>query len=577
LNNLHKIIISLTFFFSFSLLFAQGFDEKFLTGLPKDVREDVLKELEVSQSSTEGSTVIERRPISKLKLEESQSERYGIDFFNSVQSSFMPINDPNINGDYILDFGDVLDVYYIGVLNQNLTMQISRDGSISLPKIGPVIISGLTLRQASSLIQAKIKASLTGVEGYITLSNLRDIQVLVTGESSYPGVYTLNGNSNLLHALNVSGGISENGSFRSIEIKRDGKTIKIVDLYDLIIFGNASFTHRLQSGDTIYVPPAKILARAGGGFNRTGIFEFKEGDTYKDLLTIVGGTSRAALSDNYLINTYNNGKFQTVDLNIVELLSREIVNDDSIYFEEYSIGTISLKGMVKFPGVYSITNNDTLSSIINRAGGYLDQAYTFGGQIYREKAKLLEKENNTNLYNDFIKYIVGSFNKGVIVDTTLPALLQELKNKEVSGRVRAEFNLNMIALNKELDTLLRDGDIIFIPKYDESIYVYGEVVSPGTTRYEYQNSLSDYVKFTGGLSPYADSSRIVVISPDGKPSIKSRNKLFNQQDSFDIYPGSVIYVPRDLNQVEGLRIAEVVAPIFSSLALSLASLSAIND
>jgi hypothetical protein len=85
-------------------LFAQGFDEKFLTGLPKDVREDVLKELEVSQSSTEGSTVIERRPISKLKLEESQSERYGIDFFNSVQSSFMPINDPNINGDYILDF-----------------------------------------------------------------------------------------------------------------------------------------------------------------------------------------------------------------------------------------------------------------------------------------------------------------------------------------------------------------------------------------------------------------------------------------------------------------------------------------
>ena len=226
MNYLYKIILFIPLIFLVNLSYSQdSFDKKFLEGLPAEIRDDVLVELEKEQP-TDGDSALKRRPISAIKLEESTSERFGISFFNSVQSTFMPINDPNIDGNYILDFGDAIELHYTGVINQSSKIQISRDGSINLPKIGPILIAGLSLQQASDFIKNKIKSSLTGVEGHVSLSNLRDIQVLVTGESAFPGVYTLNGNSNLLHVLNISGGITENGSFRSVEIRRNGEMIE---------------------------------------------------------------------------------------------------------------------------------------------------------------------------------------------------------------------------------------------------------------------------------------------------------------------------------------------------------------
>tara|TARA_B100000787_G_scaffold3144_1_gene2339 strand:+ start:6626 stop:8302 length:1677 start_codon:yes stop_codon:yes gene_type:complete len=552
-----------------------SFDKKFLEGLPAEIRDDVLVELEKEQP-TDGDSALKRRPISAIKLEESKSERFGISFFNSVQSTFMPINDPNIDGNYILDFGDAIELHYTGVINQSSKIQISRDGSINLPKIGPILIAGLSLQQASDFIKNKIKSSLTGVEGHVSLSNLRDIQVLVTGESAFPGVYTLNGNSNLLHVLNISGGITENGSFRSVEIRRNGEMIEQIDLYDLIIFGKSSFNQRLQSGDTIFIPAAKILVRVGAGFNRLGIFEFKENETYKDLFLIAGGQSRQAASSNLILSKYVDGKFISQSISKDQLTLKSVTNDDSIYGEVYKTGNVSLTGMVKNPGKYTISKGETLSSLIKRAGGYTEDAYAFGGQLYRTKAKMLEEQNNINLYNDFIKYIVGSFNNGMTVDSSLPNLLQELKNKKVQGRVRAEFNINKILSDPLLDTLLNDGDSIHIPIYDESIYVYGEIVSSGTTRYMYGKSINEYINATGGLTSYADGTRIVIVDPDGKATLV-KTGVFSRDVRFEIYPGSVVYIPRNMTRVNGLQLAGVIAPLFSSLALSLVSISALDD
>jgi len=576
LNYLYKIILFIPLIFLVNLSYSQdSFDKKFLEGLPAEIRDDVLVELEKEQP-TDGDSALKRRPISAIKLEESKSERFGISFFNSVQSTFMPINDPNIDGNYILDFGDAIELHYTGVINQSSKIQISRDGSINLPKIGPILIAGLSLQQASDFIKNKIKSSLTGVEGHVSLSNLRDIQVLVTGESAFPGVYTLNGNSNLLHVLNISGGITENGSFRSVEIRRNGEMIEQIDLYDLIIFGKSSFNQRLQSGDTIFIPAAKILVRVGAGFNRLGIFEFKENETYKDLFLIAGGQSRQAASSNLILSKYVDGKFISQSISKDQLTLKSVTNDDSIYGEVYKTGNVSLTGMVKNPGKYTISKGETLSSLIKRAGGYTEDAYAFGGQLYRTKAKMLEEQNNINLYNDFIKYIVGSFNNGMTVDSSLPNLLQELKNKKVQGRVRAEFNINKILSDPLLDTLLNDGDSIHIPIYDESIYVYGEIVSSGTTRYMYGKSINEYINATGGLTSYADGTRIVIVDPDGKATLV-KTGVFSRDVRFEIYPGSVVYIPRNMTRVNGLQLAGVIAPLFSSLALSLVSISALDD
>ena len=95
----------------------------------------------------------------------------------------------------------------------------------------------------------------------------------MTGEISFPGIYTFNGNTNLLHAISMAGGITENGSFREILIKRDGKSISEVDLYNALIFGDTSFRTSFRSGDSIYISIVKNLVRAGSGFNRPGLFE----------------------------------------------------------------------------------------------------------------------------------------------------------------------------------------------------------------------------------------------------------------------------------------------------------------
>jgi polysaccharide biosynthesis/export protein len=564
------------------VLFAQQqmpFDSKFLENLPEDVRDDITSELNNKKTQTNLEDLnVKRRPISALPLSANviKSERYGIQFFNSVQTSFMPINDPNIDGNYILDFGDSLVVHYIGVINQSSNLQILRDGTINLPKIGPVSVAGLSLNKASSFIQEKIKASLTGVEGHVTLSNLRDIQVLITGESSYPGIYTLNGNSNFLHALHVSGGINDEGSFRSIEIKRNGKTIKYIDLYDLIIFGNGNISDRLQSGDSIFIPSAKILVRVGGGFNNEGIFELKENETFDDLFLFAGGFSRNFLGNQLVISRLDNGIYKTSVENITKLEGSIVKNNDIVFGELQQTGTVVITGMVQYPGRYTISDNDKLSDLIHRAGGYKDNAYEFGAQLYREKAKRLEEANNIKLYNDFIKYLVGGLSKGIGVNDSLPILLEELKNAEAIGRVTTEFNINKIKANPDLDTLLINGDVINIPKLDESLYFYGEIISSGATRYKPGESIKDFINSAGGLTKFADTNRVIIIDPDGKANIVALNALFNTNTQ-NIYPGSVIYVPRDLSKRDGIEFAGAIAPLVSSLALSLASLNAINQ
>jgi len=157
----------------------------------------------------------------------------------------------------------------------------------------------------------------------------------------------------------------------------------------------------------------------------------------------------------------------------------------------------------------------------------------------------------------------------------LPILLEELKNAESIGRVTTEFNINKIKADPDLDTLLSDGDVINIPRLDESLYLYGEVVSSGAARYAFGKSIKDYIDTSGGLTKFADTSRVIIVDPNGEANIVALNTLFNLKTE-NIYPGSVIYVPRDLTKRDGIELAGVVAPLISNLALSLASLNSIN-
>ena len=261
-----KILLSTIFLVTFiissqELDSVNTMDKDFLESLPESVRADVLSEMEAKSDDKKN---FKRRPsteVSKLETIKNwetfqkqqslanKSERYGLTLFNSMQSSFMPLNEPNFGNNYIIDYGDYINVELYGTEESSYSVEVKRDGTISLEKIGPVTVAGLNFEQATNLIKSKYVDAFIGVEAFITLSEIRDINILVTGYVNFPGMYTLSGNSNILQALNIAGGINENGSLRQITLKRPNEKDRILDLYQTILFGDISNISFLKSID----------------------------------------------------------------------------------------------------------------------------------------------------------------------------------------------------------------------------------------------------------------------------------------------------------------------------------------
>lgn len=263
---LAALLIFPVFIFSQS---SANLDEDFINSLPENLQDEINNEnAEENQvdkllnSKTSSLKNKEALKLLKQKIEDldnqinknedaykdNRLERFGDSFFSSIQSTFMPVNVPNLRDDYILGIGDKLSIQIIGDSSEILNgLTIERDGSLSIPDLGKVFVAGSALSEAKIIINNYIQSKTIGNEVYVTLNELRDISVVILGGAISPGVYTISGGSNVLHAINVAGGISENGSYRKVKILRNGELVKKIDLYETIIFGKGLFDFDLRS------------------------------------------------------------------------------------------------------------------------------------------------------------------------------------------------------------------------------------------------------------------------------------------------------------------------------------------
>ena len=236
-----KILNTFLFLLLSFNIYSQELSSEFMNSLPDEVRDDLISQIQEKSNSEEPQYRSPSTFINKSDEERSVGDRFGAQYFSMMQSTFMPVNEANFDPNYILDFGDVLQIQLIGQKNEVIESPLMRDGSISLPELGNISLAGKNLEDASNIIKSKFALSFIGIEAFITLKSVRDVQVLVAGDASYPGPYTLNGNSNAFHAISVSGGPSELGSYRKIDLIRNGKKIKTLDLYKTFLFGDNSF------------------------------------------------------------------------------------------------------------------------------------------------------------------------------------------------------------------------------------------------------------------------------------------------------------------------------------------------
>ena len=585
--------IFLTFFIVSSD--SQELSEEFLSSLPEEIKNDVL--LSVKQGSNKVSQSKEYDAFStsiKKDLDDSLAtiKRFGDEFFTNMPSTFMPINDPSASLGYILDVDDVLLIQLIGDRSDEYEFKIDRSGNISIPDVGFVKLAGLSIDSATKLINKTLDEYFIETEAILSLKEVRDINVLITGYVNKPGFYVLSGYSSIFHAIVSAGGISESGSFRKVEVKRNGKVVETFDLYNAFIYGDTSSNISLRSGDAIVISASNNFIPLVGALNREGLYEFNEDDTLADLINYAGGVSNE-INDKKefsLVRTNEDGTNEIVEKvssagqikprsNDKLFIKYKEYKSDALFLseeEDFIDKPIIVTGAVKFPGEYFVNQNDNMLSLINKFGGFKDDAYIFGAALFNEDAKQLEKEFNARLYNDAIKSLanLGSLNRADNL-VSITTLLDEFKNIEPQGRVVTEFSREELIANPELNYKLTPGDKIHVPYMKKIIYTFGEILNPGTLVFEEDLDLEDYINKSGGFNEYADKSSIIIIHPNGE-SERIRFRTFTNNKS-NLYPGSVIYVPRDLKQIDGIELGSVMAPIVSSLAISLASLNSISN
>ena len=581
-------------------------DQSFLEGLPQSIRDQVevenkldkeeeLNKLFRSETSIEKNKVIlDRLKAEILALDRKFSDiesidsgetlpRFGENFFRTLQSSFMPVNVPNLGTDYVVDIGDTFEILLTGKLEVKEELLVGRDGAISIEKIGKVNVAGKKLADAEKAIIQYIETAAFGVDAFVSLSKLRDVQIIMLGHVYSPGIFTLSGGSNIISAINVAGGITDSGSYRKIEHRRNGELLQIIDLYDLMIFGKFDAKTTLRSGDTILVAPSQMQIPVSGGVNLPATYEAIPGESIGDLVLYASNFSEYYSGfSSVLVSRMTPTKSELIEVQDTNLNNFILQPRDSVQVPSYKneiqpVRTVSISGMVNRPGEYVIGLNEKLSDIIDKAGGYKENAYLYGAALFRTEALDKEKLFAQLNYSDTVNYIISNIGKSSssISTSVLDLLAEELRSRSYEGRVVADFNLNNLKSNPSIDIKLFDKDKIVIPEIQKVVYLFGDFRKPSNYIYDPRLSPKDYIDLAGGKKESA-YDEILIIDPDGKTHIY-QSSILSFAQSVEIYPGSIIYAQRNIGKLSGLSYASAVSPILSSLAISLASLNSITN
>ena len=604
-NNIKKLIVPIVFSFSIS---AQELSSDFLDSLPEDVRSDIENRNTQNNENTkpnyrpslQSSKLIKEEDILILKdrieqdilelekrlyfeedLKQEDLKIFGSEFFNTFQTTYMPINEPNPDSGYSLDTGDILEIQLVGQANYIEDFYIKRDGSINLPDIAKINVAGLSIKNASELIKSKVNSTFIGTEAYISLKEIRDINVVVSGNAKNPGIYTLTGNSNLLHAVSVAGGVSEQGSLREINLIRENKIIESLDVYDLLISGKYNLDKRLRSGDVIFVAARKNIVTVDGAVKRPAKYEVKDGQTLHNVIDYANGLKNTADLSNLSVRRLFNETQEIIEIETNDQFKKiKAMDGDSIYIREHSYRNAKITGAVSKPGSYIMSPGETLNDLVKKAGGFTKNAYIFGSVYQTEEAKSIYASAKQTLYEEFLDNIIKisqesigqTFDIGPVV-----ALAQDIKNSEISGRVVVDM------LDEASVDLypVKEGDDLFVPEINNVVYIFGETSTEGAMTYVPNRKVDYYINKTGGLKTSAAKKSIYILHPNGETDLYAQRKSIFQSSpdsAVKIYPGSVIFVPRELDNAVPRRLAaQANASILSSLALSIASLSSLSD
>ena len=567
-----------------------------LEQLPPDQRESIKEKLrvatglqgEIEQAFEEVISLVKKPELKDLKDQDGYCSEciYGFNFFQFSPSTFAPSDDTPINSSYSMGPGDKLLVNYYGSDEKTEEVFVNREGIVVLPLLGPVNVTGMTYGEASKYIQDKAKSELIGTQINISIREVRSVGVYVLGEAYKPGKYLLSGLSTVTNALFISGGVNKKGSLRNIQIKRNNKTVATYDFYDFLLKGSLDSEVTLQDGDIIFIPFIENSVIMGGAFKRPHRYEFKEGETLRDVVELAGGFDTEVMDGARIELSTLDRSASTRSLTYLNLAedAKKLIKDGDVLNVSFTSGltpqSITLTGEVKNPGEYSIRPGETILEIINRAGGYTDEAYFQGAVFLRKAVAKSQKEafarSADQLENTIVDVITNNAGSSISESTLVPLsnLITKLRLEEPPGRMVVDLDTLKLKTDPIANFPVKNRDSLFIPERPSFVSIVGEVLNATTVGFNPDLSVDEYIDLAGGLNDAADRDKIFVILPDGKSQLVKRS-LFSS--STYILPGSTIVITRDSRPFDAISLTQIITPILADLATSAAAIAAISD
>lgn len=427
-------------------------------------------------------------------------ERFGMQIFENGTRDLQSIPmDLPVGPDYVLGPGDGVSVDLWGGVSHRFYEVVDREGRITLPEVGPLLVAGKSLGDVQQSVQKILRTQFRDISADVSLARLRSIRVYVVGDVMKPGAYDIGSLSTPLNALFAAGGPTERGSLRIVVQRRGNELVQNVDVYDLLLHGVKGDLQRLENGDTVMVPPLGSEITIEGMVRRPGIYEQKDEKSLADAIDLAGGLLPTATLRHIEVQRLVAHQKQTMlSLDIPpddttgeatqKLESFQIQDGDKIRIypiAPYAQDAVYLEGHVIRPGKYSYHEGMRVTEVIGSYKDLLPEPASAYGEIVRLSAP------------DF-RPTVQSFDLArALADPQNAPVLQRLDTVQIFGRYEFE-----------------DPPVVS---------VLGSVRVPGTFRTSGEIHLSDAVHLAGGLTPDAEllDAQVFRYMPD------STMKIFN--------------------------------------------------
>lgn len=296
---------------------------------------------------------------------------YGYDLFAGSPTTFAPATDIPVSADYLVGPGDSVIVQFYGKQSAVHELAVDRDGIIALPDLGPLNVSGMNFTELKEHITNAVSEQMIGVKATVTMGVLRSIRVFVLGEAYRPGSYTISSLSTMTNALLSSGGITEVGSLRRIQLKRQGDIIGEFDLYDLLLRGDTRNDMRLLPGDVIFIPPIGKTVAVSGEVKRPAIYELKHERSMAEVIKLAGGFLPTAFPAASKIERIDpRGNRTVLDVDLTQATGISSVVRDADHLQVFSVldsleDVVLLDGHVKRPGGFAWRKGMRVTDVIS--------------------------------------------------------------------------------------------------------------------------------------------------------------------------------------------------------------------